>query len=284
LAAPEIFSLVENPIECASVFHNLLLLRGDKVFFDMKHVNRMTPDAIALLSACVRSLSARGVRVRGNYPVDPTANEVLRQSGFDEYFNEGAGPTPATRGQLVCEDRLDVDSKRAEARLAKKLIDFATNHQSVPSRLKCVYGHLVDCMTNTHEHASADAGTERWWASVFVDKERGCDCFTFIDLGVGIFQSIELNRRLKIMALFSITRPDIIRKIFRKEIPSSTGLSYRGRGLPSIYESLSLTHSISRLVIATNDVYGDVGPDRFVVLSKPLKGLLLYWEVNHDQD
>jgi hypothetical protein len=251
----------------------------------MKYVTKMTPDAIALLSACVRSLSSRGVLVRGNYPSDTSANDVFRLSGFDEYFNEEAtSQSTAVRGHLVCEDRLDVDSKRAEARLAKRLIDFASNQQNVPARLKCVYGHLVDCMTNTHEHAATDPGTERWWASVFVDKERGCDCFTFIDLGVGIFQSIELNRRLRLMALFSMTRPDIIRKVLRKEIPSSTGLSYRGRGLPSIYESLTVSHSISRLVIATNDVFGDVGTDRFTVLSTPLKGLLLYWEVKHDRD
>jgi hypothetical protein len=249
----------------------------------MKCVTKLTPDAIALLTASIKNLSKRGIRVRGNYPTEPSANEAIRQSGFDDYFSDK--PYKSERGQLVCEDRFDVDSKRAEARLAKQLIDFASNGPSVPPRLKCVYGHLVDCMTNTHEHAAADPGTERWWASVFIDKERGCDCFTFIDLGVGIFQSIELTRRLKVLTMFSLlTRPDIIRKILRKEIPSSTGLSYRGRGLPSIYESLTVSHSISRLIIATDNVFGDVGNDRYVSLPQPLKGLLLYWEVDHDRN
>jgi hypothetical protein len=190
LQAPEHFSLINNPDRCASVLHNLLDPWSNKIFFDMEGVTKLTPDAILLLSASIRNLSGRGIFVQGNYPLDPLANEAIRQSGFDDYFNKHARQQPHSRGQMVCEDRLDVDSKRAEAKLAKKLIDFASDQQGVPPRLQCVYGHLVDCMTNTHEHAAIDPGTERWWASVFVDKDRGCDCFTFLDLGVGIFESI----------------------------------------------------------------------------------------------
>jgi hypothetical protein len=135
-------------------------------------------------------------------------------------------------------------------------------------------------MGNTHQHAGSFAGEKTWWASVFRDVRRSCDCFTFIDMGVGIFNSIELSARLRLYNVTGLLRPRILKELLEGKIPSSTGKSYRGRGLPSIYQS-AMAGKIQRLVILTNEVYADTSRNDFRNLATELRGVLLYWEVAH---
>jgi hypothetical protein len=205
---------------------------------------------------------------------------MIRASGFDQYLRSSGAPPKKRSGAIVKRD-ITLDSRRADPRCAQQLVDFAAKEDRDISRLRPAYENLLECMSNTHQHAAAKEGTENWWASVFQDSSRRCDCFTFVDMGVGIFESIELNLRLKAYSLIGVGRLEIIRKLLAGEIPSSTGLAYRGKGLPSINASLKEKHVLTRLVIVTNDVYVDVGVDRFDKLGRPLRGLLLYWEVPH---
>lgn len=277
-------SLIEAPEIAVPFFHNLQHFRKHRdVFVDLSRVIRLTPDAVALLLSIVKKLGQSGhVHVSGNYPQDPVAMATIRESGFDQYLRSSLQKTAKSRGAIVQRDFLR-GAKQAEGRFAQELIDFAIKSgQADVISLKATYGHLVDCMTNTHEHAGQSAGSEQWWASAFHDVQRNCHCFTFVDMGVGIVESIELNLRLKIFNLLGVRRPTILRKLLAKEIPSSTGLSYRGRGLPSIQSSMK-AGAINRLVIVTNNVYADVHADRFVQLPFELKGLLLYWEVDHER-
>jgi hypothetical protein len=189
----------------------------------------------------------------------------------------------ASHGALVRQN-LAVGSTEADPEHARELIDFASSRSGNRAHLKEVYGHLIDLMTNTHEHASRRQGTEKWWASVYVDHSRGCDCFTFIDMGVGIFGSVVLQLRLQLMKFVGkLSREETLRLLLSRKIPSSTGKPYRGRGLPSIYEALKVERSISRLLIATNDLHADLGEERYMNLSAHFHGLLLYWEVSWQQ-
>src|ERR1017187_8628834 len=88
-----------------------------------------------------------------------------------------------------------------------------------------------------------------------------------------------LDKSVKLYKLVGVGREQIMRMLLAGKIPSSTGLGYRGKGLPSISDSMRDKHAVSRLVIIRNDVYVDVGTDRFDLLPRHLKGLLLYWEV-----
>jgi len=281
-AAPELLSLTDHPDECVHFFSELYgFSKRRDVFVNLSRVKRITPDAIALLVSLVMGIGRRHkVRISGNYPAAQGATEMIRASGFDEYLKSSGPPPATTRGAIVKRDFV-TDSRRAEPGRAKELIDFAAKNDHDIARLRPAYENLLECMSNTHQHASKLEGTEYWWASVFQDRSRCCDCFTFVDMGVGIFESIELNLRLKIHRLSGLGRVEIMRKLLAGEIPSSTGLAYRGKGLPSIVESLRGRRLLARLVIVTNDVYVDVGANRFEHMPCPLKGLLLYWEVPH---
>ena len=190
-------------------------------------------------------------------------------------------PSAKPKGAIVRQD-LTIDSKRADGGFARKLVDFAVdNNPKGNLRLKGTYGHLLECMGNTYQHAGGAPGETTWWASAFRDAARRCDCFTFIDMGMGIFNSVELSARLKLYNLTSLLRPNILRELLEGKIPSSTGKKYRGRGLPSIYKS-ALSDKLRRLVILTNNVYADTKANDFRTLGNDFEGVVLYWEVSHE--
>lgn len=228
-AAPVALSLVEEPRLSVSFFRNLQShAKHRDVFVDLSEVKTITPDAIALLLANVRQLGERGLWVSGNYPNEPAAVETIRESGFNDYLKTSMPPSDTRRGAIVRQDLLQ-HSKQADGEYARKLIDFAEKDGADRLRLKIAYAHLVECMGNTHQHAGQRPGEQTWWASVFRDTRRQRDCFTFIDMGVGIFNSAELSFRLRVYKLSGFRRQQILQELLEGKIPSSSGKSYRGR-------------------------------------------------------
>jgi len=208
------------------------------------------------------------------------ATETIRESGFNDYLKTSMPPSGSKMGAIVRQD-LSQHSKQADGQYARKLIDFAEADGGNRLRLKVAYAHLVECMGNTHQHAGARPGEQTWWAAVFRDTRRHCDCFTFVDMGIGIFNSAELSIRLRMYKFTGFRRQRILQELLEGKIPSSTGKAYRGRGLPSIYRSC-IDRKVRRFVIVTNDVYADTERNDFRALSHDIKGVLLYWEVPHD--
>ena len=62
------------------------------------------------------------------------------------------------------------------------------------------------------------------------------------------------------------------------KVPSTTGLSYRGKGLPSIYRAQERGH-LKSLVIIANDVYANIAADDYHSLKENFPGTLIYWEI-----
>jgi hypothetical protein len=163
--APSVLSLVEAPEVSIQFFHELQsFLKRRDVFVDLSQVTRITPDAIALLLSIVKKIGQHQVHVSGNYPQNMAAMATIRESGFDQYLRSSLPHTNTPRGAIMQRDFL-FGARQAEGRFAQKLVDFATKRSGVSGvSLKATYGHLLDCMTNTHEHAGSTAGVERWWA------------------------------------------------------------------------------------------------------------------------
>jgi hypothetical protein len=278
-----VLSLVDAPEKSVTFFRRLESHTDRRdIYVNLLNVSRITPDAIALLLSLVRLLGSKRMNVSGNYPADQSAMSTIRESGFDRYIQSSLPRAPRARGAIIRRDFSLDGMTQADGDYAKQLVDFAAKNGGDLLRLKSTYGHLIECMGNTHQHAGEAPGTQPWWASVFHDAGRTCDCFTFVDMGIGIFNSVELSLRLKMLNLIGTVRPNILRELLHGKIPSSTGKGYRGRGLPSIYQSCQ-DGRIRRLVILTNDVYADASNDVFVAMPDELKGVILYWEVPHER-
>ena len=139
---------------------------------------------------------------------------------------------------------------------------------------------MIECMNNTRNHASGQQDhQETWWATVYADVERERACYTFLDTGVGIFQSVPIGKLRKFFKMVGIQDDaKMLRDILHGKVESSTRQPFRGKGLPAIYGLLH-RRSIKSLVIVANEVYANVERDEFRVMRTSFKGTLLYWEV-----
>jgi hypothetical protein len=99
-----------------------------------------------------------------------------------------------------------------------------------------------------------------------------------VDRGVGIFRSVPIRGLKKVAVNLKVkSNASILREILYGQIQSSTGLPYRGKGLPSMLATLR-RKGIRRLTIVTNDAFADVENDTFRSLHHQFKGTFVYWE------
>jgi hypothetical protein len=275
LAAPEEFSIVDQPEAAIAFLSNLdLYAQKHNLTLDLSRVTHLTTDAIAVLVAALRPL--REVYVRGNLPNDPAAQSILVGSGFFDHFRSMQPLPSVSHGQISQEM-----SKKVQPDLARDLIHFGTKSLSgSEQKNNAAYRVLIESMLNTHNHAAKHGEKrETWWATVYADVRKNRVCFTFVDTGVGIFKSVRLSTLRGLYRRFGVRNDaDILRDMLHEKVESSTGISYRGKGLPSIYR-LSQVGKIRSLVIVANDVYANVSTGEYRMLPVAFRGTLLYWEI-----
>lgn len=274
VTAPVLFSLFKNPDGAIAFLRDIQFWGGrSHLTFDLSGVTVMTADAVAALTATIRAMPE--TIVRGNLPSDPAAADMLMQSGFFDYVTSTKPLPTCTRGKIV-----QKQSKKVEPRVARDLIHTGTAAiHGVAKPHFSTYRVLIESMSNTHNHAAREyAGNQTWWATVYADHISGRACYTFLDIGVGIFRSMKVNpfRRLyrKLGARNNVA---LLKDILDGKVESRTRKNYRGKGLPAINRLLK-EGKIHSLVIITNDVYANVSTGDFRVLPTEFAGTLLYWE------
>jgi hypothetical protein len=278
IVAPEVFSIAEDPEGVIQFLHEIAIMsRTHNISLDLRRIETLGPDAVAALLATIRREEIHSTtQVRGNHPIAEKPREILIDSGFFVHVHSTVPVKRPTKG-LISEKK----SKKVEPRTARDLIHVATTALYGDSR-RCqpAYRVLIECMNNTHDHASRhDELRETWWATAYADLGRGRTCYTFLDTGVGIFGSVKVGRVRRLFHLVGIADDArILRDILLGRVESSTGKPYRGKGLPAIYQH-SQRGAIKSLVIVANNVYANVSRDDFRQMRIGFRGTLLYWEV-----
>jgi hypothetical protein len=278
VAAPAKFSIVENPEDAIAYLSNLrFYAERHNLSLDLSGVTHLTTDAVAVLVATLEPIRQTPVYVRGNLPNDQAAQRILVSSGFFDHYRPLQRVPRVSRGQISREK-----SKKVQPDLARDLIHFGIKSLSGRDQQKCTaaYRVLIESMLNTHNHAAKyPANRETWWATVYADDARKRVCFTFVDTGVGIFKSVRVGTLRSLYRLLRVaTDADILRDMLHGKVESSTGKSYRGKGLPAIYK-LSEFGKIKSLVIIANDVFANVSANQYKMLPVAFRGTLLYWEI-----
>jgi STAS-like domain of unknown function (DUF4325) len=262
--------LVDNPEESIAFLNAIEEVSPNKhIDLDVDAINVLSPDAILALVATIGRPKFDERNVRGNLPKDPENQQIFIESGFfDHVHARKALPRVVNRG-LITQRR----SKKVESGTAAEVIHHGTKRLTGQSS-------LVEAMGNTHNHAAGSrARRETWWAMAYADSSAGKICYSFVDTGVGIFRSLKLRPIKRFYnAISGRSDAHILADMLDGKVESSTGLPYRGRGLPSM-KSLLMRGDLKRLVILTNNVYADVGSGDFRMLKQSFHGTLLYWEI-----
>lgn len=275
LHLPTVFSLIKNPDGVVSFLRELEAKSWKRqIDLDLAQITTITPEAIAALLANVRRISP--TPVRGNLPTDIGCQEILLQSGFFTYVSRRPGLKISDHGKIGPKR-----SRKVDGVVAMELIHHGNKAiYGEPRRCQPAYRVLIEGMNNTREHAAREGDEkETWWSTVYPDLQRKCVCYTFLDTGVGIFKSVKISavkRAYRKVGL--LNNADILLDILKGNVESSTGLSYRGKGLPAIYQHF-LNGRIRSLVIIANRVFADVAAGNFRMMDIDFHGTLLYWEV-----
>lgn len=275
---PKIFSFIKNPTEVLDFFHRIQRYLKNKVqiVLDFENVEAITPDVLALMMAKFSNPRfTYGTTAWLNKPLQPHLNKLLLDSGF--YRLMKISKDSPTQGLLNTLTNTVVDTDLASnARMFTAQKTFGDNRMIQP-----LYRTLIECMANTRKHASGEqASKETWWLAVYNDPETKVTSFSFCDTGVGIFKSSKIKVLTKLAVKLGFAKnSSILLNILEGKMQSSTGLHYRGKGLPKIYSDYQKTH-LKRLCIAANDVFSDFDTGTFIELKHTLNGTFLYWEIH----
>ena len=295
IEAPRCFSLLENTNEVLDFISKIkkCFESRKKVFIRMSNTTTISNDAIVVLLSNLIQFKANRIDFNGDFPRDSEAKKILKESGFLEYLY---------KDDIQNEDTYTFEktiythaNKNVNAQLANEIIEDASE-KLWRERRRCqgLYRVFIELMQNTNNHASNHGkGEKLWWLSTIHNEVEKKVCFSFIDYGVGILDSLQSKKNGKfakiidtIKAKFNPSNNAEILKLLLlgkiHELVKEQAYN-RGKGLPGIYKSLK-NNNISNLMIITNNVYADMAKDSYITMKGSLSGTFVYWELNENNN
>jgi hypothetical protein len=279
IEAPQEFSLINNTDNVLAYFKEAreFLSEGYPINFDISNINSLTTDAIILQIARIKDERFHAkTTIHGNAPLNPDLKELFLQSGFYEYVKTN-GQKPPKTDTLIHK----ITNNKVEPIIAKQACLVGLKHVFGNEEIfDPLYDILIEVMQNTNNHAGATRGMYDWWIHIYNDPISKTSKYTFLDLGVGIFDSIPAQnfKRTVGQALGLINNTNLVKPLFNGEIKSRTGRPERGKGIPQVYES-SQHKSFSKFIMITNDVYVNMKNLDTKKLNNNFSGTLFYWEL-----
>ncbi len=296
--APKIFSFVNNTSEVI-VFITKLKNKFDEatnVYVELRGVKEIDYGAIVVLLSIMVRFKGRGIQFNGSMPKNHEARKLLNKSGFLDYLFKNFEETDNYILDKKKTDGIHTHGgKKVDANLGSNLINDASFIiWGENKRCQGVQRVLLELMQNTNNHADIDKkGEKLWWLSVRHKKADKKVFFSFVDFGVGVFES--LNKKTSDSKFYNA--PLLLRNIFNFQDNSElfklilegdlhktvTGKPYRGKGLPGIAESMN-RNQISNLHIITNNVWCDVSTNSYKLLPDSFSGTFISWELNESNE
>lgn len=188
--APLNMSFIDNTDEVLEYFNQAksFFQNKEKVEFDIKDITNLTPDTITLMIAKLKdeNYTKKG-QFKGEAPNDPKLKKLFTESGFYNFVATSKQNKEKTKNLL----HKEADYK-VRPNIAKQACIFGMNHSLGRTEpFEPLYEILVECMQNTNNHASPDEKEKlKWWMFVYNCEETNTSKYSFLDLGVGIFESI----------------------------------------------------------------------------------------------
>ena len=292
IKAPTYFSLTKNTeetLEFISKIENCFKNRK-KVFVDLSHVEVIANGAIVVLLSILVQFKSNKIEFNGNFPLNTEAKNVLKNSGFLKYLFKNIDEQDIyTFENEICTHA----NKKVNSELSENIIKKASmSIWGDERRCTGVQRVFLELMQNTNNHASIyKQGEKHWWATVNHSQVDNKVNFSFIDFGVGVFESLankkEDNKFFdaynKVKKVFSFTtNAQLLKLLVDGEVHKTvTGKYYRGKGLPGIFEACK-NNKISNLIIISNDALADYSNNKFISLTNKLSGTYVYWELNEN--
>lgn len=142
-----------------------------------------------------------------------------------------------------------------------------------------LYDILIECMSNTNNHASPDNdGKCNWWLYVYNEPGTNITSYSFLDLGVGIFKSAVVQNYIKQLFKGSTIYKNInlVEELLNGKIQSriDEDKEIRGKGIPQIVSYAKL-ETFKEFYLITNDVKINIKTGVKIQLDFNLSGTFL---------
>lgn len=201
IPAPKNFSLINNPDKVLEFINDIhaAFLKRRKIFVELKDVEEITMDALVLLLSHVTRFKEHHIRFNGSRPRRTNIAQIIEASQFydiaagDRIPKQfvGEGEYAYNHPSFYTHAKKNVDS----ALTASIISDFAKEIWGEKKRCTGVQRIFIELMQNTNNHANEVIGEEYWWLSAVHKKDTYTVCFSFIDYGMGIFESLKAKMR-----------------------------------------------------------------------------------------
>ena len=282
IIAPTNFSLIYNTEETLNYFHKAHkeLKNKNRILFDISGVTTLTTDAIALQIAKIKDARFHlNSGILGNAPTDKNLKNLFSQSAFYEYVNT-RGVKPVNNKKLLIHE---ITNNKVEPDKAKEAYLLGLRHTFQNEEIfEPLYNILIEIMQNTNNHAGATRGKYDWWLHVYNHPDSFKTSYTFLDLGVGIFESLPVQsfKRDFLELLGLKSNLELVPKLFAGEIKSRTARPERGKGIPQVYEC-SQHKAFETFFLISNDIYANLKTGENKIIKTQFNGTLFYWELNN---
>ncbi len=281
--APQHFSFIKHTNRVLEFFITAekRLRKKENLNLDISNVEELSSDAITLLIASINDKDFKHTAIiKGNSPKKPELNKLFRQSGFNHFVPSSRGFDPKKEGHLLHKER----NHKVVPLIAKEAALTGIRHtfgNEVP--YEPLYDILIECMSNTNNHANPKSqGKCKWWLYVYNDPKSSITSYSFLDLGVGIFESVIVKNYVKQFLKGSIMyknikfADDLLNGKIQSRVDKDKEI--RGKGIPQIVDYSKLS-TFKEFYIITNAVKINVKTGYKEQLDYNLKGTFLYWEL-----
>ncbi|CAL2056614.1 hypothetical protein [Tenacibaculum sp. 190524A05c] len=278
---PKHLNLLKKPDLLISTINRAYTLyrKGKNIHYDMKDCIEISPESIAVLVACISDNSfTNGMGSRGNLPQNYFVRNLIKESGFFDHVRliNGKHKSKGIMLHKITDNKVETDVAKETCLFVKDKVkaDYVDD-------MEPLYDVLVEVMQNTNNHAGLqEKGKYDWWFYRYEDQNKKIIHFTFLDIGVGIFQSLSvMNYLRKFGNLVSLTSNiDLVDKLVKGEIKSRTGRLDRGKGIPQIFE-LSKDNLYKDFYVLSNDVLINAKTMEKKKLNKEFYGTLYYFTI-----
>ena len=280
IKAPSNFSFINNTEETIEYFEKAHkeLKSKHKINFDISDISTLTTDAIAVQIAKIKDTKFHfRSGIMGNEPKNENLKRLFQQSGFYEYVNTTVY-RPLSNNKLLIHK---VTKNSVEPKLAKEACLVGIRHTFKNEEIfEPLYDIIIEIMQNTNNHAGSTKGKYDWWLHVYNHPESSKTSYSFLDLGIGIFESLPVqNFKRNVLQFIGLrSNLDLVEKLFAGEIKSRTARPERGKGIPQVFEC-SQDNAFEKFILISNDIYADLKTKEYRLLNKKFEGTLFYWEL-----
>lgn len=278
--APEIFNLLPNYADATIKYINEVKKLGNKrkgIDFNLKDVTEIGVGAISMLLSVMAELKGQGISFRGTKPENNNALNVLEKSGFMKFVYGRVKPENNNTQNII----FTGDKRTHHTEILDVIHNSMETVWGIKGRNQLLYGTIVEMIKNSSKHAFKSDNKVSWHFAVSHNQESNTVKYSFVDNGIGVVSSHEKGDLLRTVGGVFRDNSEFIEGAYTEGIKSKTGLSWRGTGLPTIYETFDFG-IIKNFAVITNDVYCNFDSDIKQILKNQFKGTYYYWEIDNN--